>query len=111
MPRLDTCTAAFTAPAAVEWFAEASPNDATTTASAGHALATPSLVARSTENAVPRARGRCEAIVEVCGTTASSWLPNTLCRPPEIGSSAAATRPSSTSRTASVPGTCCARAT
>ena len=60
--------------------------------------ATPSLRARSIANATPTARGRCEAIVEVCGITARSWWPKTLCRPPAIGSSVDATSPSSTSR-------------
>ncbi len=32
-------------------------------------------------------------MVEVCGMTASAWLPKTLCRPPAIGSSAAADQP------------------
>ena len=62
--------------------------------------ATPSLAARSMENATPTARGRCDAIVEVCGMTARSWRPKTLCLPPAIGSSAAPTRPSSTSSSA-----------
>ena len=37
---------------------------------------------------------------------ASSACPNTLCRPPAIGSSASADQPSSTSRTGVEPGTC-----
>ena len=65
--------------------------------------ATPSLAARPMEKATPTARGRWEAIVEVCGMTLRSWRPNTLCRPPEIGSSVAATIPSSTSRSGSLP--------
>ena len=59
--------------------------------------------ARSIANATPTARGRCEAIVEVCGMTASSWWPKTLCRPPAIGSSVAAVTPSSMSGTPSRP--------
>ena len=51
-----------------------------------------------------------EAIVDVCGITARSWWPNTLCRPPAIGSSAAASRPSSTSRTPVVTPAACAGA-
>ena len=35
---------------------------------------------------MPTARGRCDAIVEVVGMISSSALPNTLCRPPAIGS-------------------------
>ena len=85
------------APAAVEWLTDASPRLATTIASGGQAAALPSRAARSMANARPMARGRCEAMVEVCGMTCSGRLPKTLCRPPAIGSSAAATRPSSTS--------------
>ena len=91
------------APVAVEWLAEASPKLQTTTASAGQRRATPSRAARPMANATPTARGRCEAIVDVCGITASAWLPNTLWRPPALGSSAAATRPSRTSRTRILP--------
>ena len=103
------------APAAVEWFTDASPNEHTTTASPGHAGIVhprqapspgpaPSRPERPSANASPTARGRCEAIVEVCGMTDSAALPNTLCRPPAIGSAAAATRPSSTSRSPSPAG-------
>lgn len=66
---------------------EASPRLHTTTESQGKAGSTPSRRARPSASARPTARGRCEAIVEVCGTT-----------------------PSRMSRTGSVPGTCCARA-
>ena len=59
---------------------------------------------RSIANAAPTARGRCEAMVEVVGTTWRSTLPNTLCRPPAIGSVAEATMPRSTSRAASAMG-------
>ena len=90
------------APVAVEWFAEASPKLHTVTASDGQAPSTPSLRARCRDRATPRARGRCEATVEVWGITARGLLPNTLWRPPAIGSSAAATMPSSTSRSAEV---------
>ena len=102
--------AALIAPTAVEWLAEASPNEASATASRGHGHATPSFAARPMPSATPSARGRCEAIVDVCGTMASSARPNTLCRPPAIGSSADAATPSSTSRTGSTPGTWRARA-
>ena len=90
------------APVAVEWFAEASPKLQTVTASGGHAPSTPSLRERCSDRATPSARGRCEAMVEVCGITASCLLPKTLCRPPAMGSSVAATTPSSTSRSADV---------
>nr|BFE81091.1 hypothetical protein GCM10020093_036920 [Planobispora longispora] len=83
---------------ALAWLAEASPKLHTAIASSGHGLATPSWRARSTAKATPAARGRWLAIVEVCGITARSGWPKTLCRPPAIGSSAAATSPSSTSR-------------
>jgi len=88
--------------------ADASPKPHTTTESAGHSVAMPSLRARSTPNASPTARGRCDAMVDVGGMTANALLPNTLCRPPAIGSSTAATTPSSTSRNGSWPGTCAA---
>jgi hypothetical protein len=78
--------------------------------SSGHGSANPSLAARSMEKATPTARGRWEAIVEVCGMMWRSCRPKTLCRPPLIGSSAAATIPSSTSRSPSLFSTCCARA-
>jgi len=94
------------APTAVEWFAEASPKLHTTTESAGHSGVTPSFAARSSANARPTALGRCDAIVDVCGMTARSLLPNTLCRPPEIGSSTAPVMPSSTSRSGVCPGSC-----
>ncbi len=48
--------------------------------------------------ATPTARGRWLAIVEVCGMTASAGWPKTLWRPPAIGSSAEAARPSRMSR-------------
>ena len=54
-------------------------------------------------SAIPTARGSCEAIVDVIGTTASSLRPKTLCRPPAIGSTAAATTPSMMSRMPSIP--------
>jgi hypothetical protein len=98
------------APTAVEWFAEASPKLHTVTASSGHGQSTPSLLARAIEKATPTARGRCDAIVEVCGMMFRSARPKTLCRPPEMGSSAAPTKPSSTSRSGSLPATRAARA-
>src|SRR5678815_578385 len=89
--------AVLNAPAAVEWFADASPNVHAMIASGGVVGAMPSRDARSSETAAPTALGRCEAIVEVCGGIASAWLPNTLWRPPEIGSSVLAHRLSSRS--------------
>jgi hypothetical protein len=85
------------APAAVEWLSEASPKLVTTIESAGHGLVSPSLAARGSANARPTARGRCDAMVEVCGMMARSACPKTLCRPPAMGSFADAARPSSTS--------------
>ena len=74
------------APRAVEWLTEASPMLASTIASAGQGVGRPSRAARPRAKARPMARGRCEAIVEVCGMTFSCGWPNTLCRPPAIGS-------------------------
>ena len=48
-------------------------------------------------------------MVLVCGGTQSGRLPQTLCRPPEIGSSRLAARESRVSKTGSTPGTLCAR--
>ena len=97
------CAVVLSAACAVAWLSEASPKLQTAIASSGQAHSTPSLRARSIAIATPTARGRCEAIVDVCGITASSWWPNTLCRPPAIGSSIAAVTPSSTSGTPSRP--------
>ena len=54
--------------------------------------------------AVPSAFGRCEAMVEVCGSTHSGLLPQTLWRPPEAGSSLLAAKDSAESITGSMPG-------
>jgi len=54
--------------------------------------------------AVPSALGRCEAMVEVCGSTHSGLLPHTLCRPPEAGSSLLAAKLSAESMIGSMPG-------
>ena len=97
------CAVVLSAACAVAWFSEASPKLQTTIASPGQAHGTPSLRARSIAIATPTARGRCEAMVEVCGMTASSWWPKTLCRPPAIGSSIAAVTPSMMSGTPSRP--------
>jgi hypothetical protein len=97
-PWYDACRAALIAPVAVEWFADASPKLVTTIASDGHGDGTPSFADRFIENATPIARGRWEAIVDVCGITDSSCRPNTLCRPPAIGSLVAAATPSRMSR-------------
>ena len=99
------------APMAVEWFADASPMLHTVTASLGHGVTTPSLAARPMEKATPTARGRWDAIVDVCGMTFRSRRPKTLCLPPLIGSSVTAQTPSSTSRSGSEPSTWRARCT
>ncbi|TWJ20234.1 hypothetical protein JD76_00330 [Micromonospora endolithica] len=110
--------AVLNAAVALAWLTEASPNEQTTIASAGQGAGDappppgswPSPVrrpdvssrrSRSTARPMPTARGRCEAMVEVVGTTARSARPNTLCRPPAIGSRLEATMPRSTSRAAS----------
>ena len=54
---------------------------------------------RSSAIAAPTAFGRCDAIVLVCGGIQSGTLPNTLWRPPAIGSSRDATMPSRMSNT------------
>jgi len=82
---------------ATAWLTEASPKEHTTRLSYGRFASISKCAARGTESAAPTALGRCEAIVLVCGGTFSSTLPQTLCRPPEIGSSLEATRPSSVS--------------
>ena len=43
-------------------------------------------------------------MVLVCGGTQSGRLPQTLCRPPEIGSSAEAQKERTVSRMGSIPG-------
>ncbi len=55
-------------------------------------------------NAAPTALGRCEAMVLVCGGMKSGFEPITLCRPPEIGSSAEAAKLSSMSQPGVWPG-------
>jgi hypothetical protein len=60
-------------------------------------------------NAAPTALGRCEAIVLVCGGMLSTFDPSTLCRPPDIGSSADAAKLSSMSHTGVWPGSWRAR--
>ena len=101
MPWWAVYAAAFSAPCAVEWFSDASPKLHTAMASAGQRVGRPRRRARPMANATPIARGRCEAIVDVCGITARPAWPNTLWRPPAIGSSAEASSPSSTSSTPS----------
>ena len=78
MPWWAVYTAALMAPCAVEWLSEASPKLATAMASSGHRVGTPSRRARPMAKATPIARGRCEAIVDVCGMTDSAAWPNTL---------------------------------
>ena len=91
--------AAFSAPVAVEWLAEASPKLQTTIASSGHGVRRPRARASPREKARPTARGRWEPMVEVCGTMCRSGWPKTLCRPPDIGSRLDEVRLSSRSRT------------
>src|SRR5262249_61577343 len=54
--------------------------------------------------ATPAAFGRCDAMVLVCGGTHKDRLPQTLCRPCEIGSSAEAQNESRVSKIGSTPG-------
>ena len=58
----------------------------------------------SIATAVPSAFGRCDAIVEVCGSTHSGLLPQTLWRPPDAGSSLLAAKLSAESMIGSMPG-------
>src|SRR6185503_3694972 len=88
---------------AAAWLAEASPKLQHTIASAGSPLSTPRRRARATLVASPLAFGRCEAIVEVCGGTHIAREPQTLWRPPVIGSSLDAHRESSVSQTGVEP--------
>src|SRR5512133_2340663 len=64
-PRKAVARAVLIAPAAVEWLADASPNEHTTTASSGHSHSTLSRCARCNAIAKPTALGRWEATVEV----------------------------------------------
>ena len=99
-------------PASAEaWFRVPSPKVQTTMASSGNGRdgTSPSRLARSMAKAVPMALGTCEAIVLVCGGIHRAVLPNTLWRPPAIGSSELAHRDSSTSNTGVWPATCLAR--
>ncbi len=77
--------------------------------SAGIGSGWPRRLPLSMASAVPSALGRCEAMVEVCGSTHSGRLPHTLWRPPLAGSSALAAKDSAASRNGSRPGTCRAR--
>src|SRR3546814_9980094 len=54
--------------------------------------------------AVPKALGKCEAMVEVCGSTHSGLEPQTLWRPPDAGSSFDAANDNAESITGSIPG-------
>ena len=78
VPPYARCAAVLSAACAVAWLSDASPNEQTTTASSGQAHSTPSSRARSIAKAIPTARGRCEAIVEVCGITARSCVAEDL---------------------------------
>lgn len=60
-------------------------------------------------NAAPTALGKWEAMVLVWGGMNSGFDPSTLCRPPEIGSSAEAVKLSSMSQPGVWPGSCLAR--
>ena len=95
---------------AVAWLAEASPKVQQTTVPAGCSWSMPSRRARRSANAVPTAFGRCDAIVLVCGGTQRSRLPQTLCRPCEIGSSRLAQRLSRVSKIGVEPARLRARA-
>jgi len=94
---------------AVAWFTAASPNEHTTRASSGTGRSTPQRPAMPWAMAAPAAFGRCEAMVEVCGGTLSATEPQTLWRPPAIGSSALAASDRAVSWTASTPATVRAR--
>src|SRR5690606_1920831 len=96
--------AALNAVCAVAWLADASPNEHTAMLSPGIGNAWPMRRPASIAIAVPNALGRCEAMVEVCGSTHSGLLPHTLCRPPEIGSSLLAAKLSAESMIGSMPG-------
>jgi len=89
---------------ALAWLDEASPKEQITTLSSGIGSAWPMRRALSMASAVPSALGRCEAMVEVCGSTHSGLLPHTLCRPPLAGSSQLAANDSAASSTGSMPG-------
>ena len=96
--------AALNAVCAVAWLLDASPNEHTTMLSSGTGSACPMRRPCSMAIAVPSALGRCEAMVEVCGSTHSGLLPHTLCRPPLAGSSFDAAKDSAESITGSIPG-------
>ena len=63
------CAAVLSAACAAAWLSDASPNEQRTIESSFHGLATPSRAARSIASAIPTARGRCDAIVDVIGMT------------------------------------------
>ena len=96
--------AALNAVCAVAWLLDASPKEQIAIESAGIGSVCPMRRACSMATAVPSALGRCEAMVEVCGSTHSGLLPQTLCRPPEIGSSLLAAKLSAESMIGSMPG-------
>ena len=68
-----------------------------------------SRFASGIEKAAPTALGKWLAMVLVCGGMLSGFDPITLCRPPEIGSSADAAKDKSMSHVGVVPGSCRAR--
>ncbi|MNI58964.1 hypothetical protein D3C73_1140990 [compost metagenome] len=63
---------------AVAWLAEASPKEHITMLSAGIGSGWLRRLPLSIASAVPNALGRCDAMVEVCGSTHSGLLPHTL---------------------------------
>src|SRR5205809_4522573 len=79
--------AALNAVCAVAWLLDASPKEQIAMLSFGIGSAWPMRRAWSMAIAVPKALGRCEAIVDVCGSTHNGLLPQTLWRPPDAGSS------------------------
>ena len=89
---------------AVAWLLDASPNEQIAIESSGIGSAWPMRLACSIATAVPSAFGRCDAIVDVCGSTHNGLLPHTLCRPPDAGSSFDAANDSAESITGSMPG-------
>ena len=96
--------AALNAVCAVAWLLEASPNEQMAMLSSGIGEAWPMRLACSIATAVPSALGRCEAMVEVCGSTHNGLEPQTLWRPPEAGSSELAANDSAESMIGSIPG-------
>src|SRR5690606_40310279 len=93
--------AALNAVCAVAGLLEASPNEQMAMLSSGIGKAWPTRRACSMAIAVPKALGRCEAMVDVCGSTHNGLEPQTLWRPPDAGSSFDAANDSAESITGS----------